>query len=71
MDPNSFVDTGLHHGIFEHRLCTSGRIFFIELTFDSGAPTPFKFSTEVSIVPNVIPYKFEDAAAKYPLKAQP
>jgi PhoPQ-activated pathogenicity-related protein len=45
--------------------------FFIELTFDSGAPTPFKFSTEVSIVPNVIPYKFEDAAAKYPLKAQP
>ncbi|MBU6319422.1 MAG: PhoPQ-activated pathogenicity [Alphaproteobacteria bacterium] len=45
--------------------------FFIELTFDSGASTPFKFSTEVSIVPNVIPYKFEDAAAKYPLKTQP
>jgi PhoPQ-activated pathogenicity-related protein len=45
--------------------------FFIELTFDSGNSAPFKFSTEVSIVPNVLPYKFEDAAAKYPLKPQP
>ena len=32
--------------------------FFIELVYDSGGKYPFKFSTEVSVVPDVLPFKF-------------
>jgi PhoPQ-activated pathogenicity-related protein len=32
--------------------------FFIELTYESGGKYPFKFSTEVSVVPDVLPFKF-------------
>jgi PhoPQ-activated pathogenicity-related protein len=40
--------------------------FFVEATFESGIPAaPFKFTTEVSIVPDTLPYKWADAAAKY------
>ena len=39
--------------------------FFVELTFPSGGTYPFKLSTEVSITPNTLGFKFEDAAAKY------
>lgn len=40
--------------------------FFVEVSFDSGIPSaPFKFTTEVSIVPDTLPYKWADAAAKY------
>lgn len=40
--------------------------FFVELTYDSGlAAAPFNFSTEVSIVPDVLPFKWEAAAEKY------
>ena len=39
--------------------------FFVELVYDSGGQYPFKFSTEVSIVPDVLPYKFADAKEKY------
>ncbi|HEY7799828.1 MAG TPA: PhoPQ-activated protein PqaA family protein, partial [Hyphomonadaceae bacterium] len=39
--------------------------FFVELTYDSGFSVPFKFTTEVSVTPDVLPYKWEDAAAKY------
>jgi PhoPQ-activated pathogenicity-related protein len=35
--------------------------FFVELVYDSGGKYPFKFTTEVSVVPNVLPFKFEDA----------
>lgn len=35
--------------------------FFVELVYDSGGKYPFKFTTEVSVVPDVLPYKFEDA----------
>ena len=28
--------------------------FFVELVFDRGGPTPFKFTTQVSIVPDVL-----------------
>jgi PhoPQ-activated pathogenicity-related protein len=34
--------------------------FFVELVFDSGAKAPYKFSTQVSIVPDVLPHSFED-----------
>src|SRR4029079_7994867 len=36
--------------------------FFVELTFDSGLKVPFKFSTQVSIVPDVLPHKIEEAS---------
>ncbi|HMV49125.1 MAG TPA: PhoPQ-activated pathogenicity-related family protein [Blastocatellia bacterium] len=39
--------------------------FFVELVYDSGGKYPFKFTTQVSVVPDVLPYKFEDAAKKY------
>lgn len=40
--------------------------FFVELTWDSGVTSaPFSFTTEVSIVPDTLPYKWEDAAKKY------
>jgi PhoPQ-activated pathogenicity-related protein len=32
--------------------------FFIELVYDSGGRLPFKFSSEVSVVPDVLPFKF-------------
>ena len=32
--------------------------FFIELTFPSGNPEPFKFTTQVRVVPDVLPSKF-------------
>ncbi len=39
--------------------------FFVELVYDSGGKYPFKFTTEVSVVPDVLPHKWEEAAAKY------
>ncbi len=32
--------------------------FMIELTFPSGCQVPFKFTTQVSVVPDTLPYKF-------------
>jgi PhoPQ-activated pathogenicity-related protein len=36
--------------------------FFVELVFDSGGKVPFKFTTQVSIVPDVLPHKIEEAS---------
>jgi len=30
--------------------------FFIELTFDSGSPIPYKFTTEIHVVPQTLPF---------------
>ena len=38
--------------------------FFVELVYDSGGKYPFKFTTEVSVVPDVLPFKWADAATK-------
>jgi len=35
--------------------------FFVELVYESGAKYPFKFTTEVSVVPDVLPFNFKDA----------
>ncbi len=35
--------------------------FFVELVFDSGGKVPFKFTTQVGIVPDVLPHKIEEA----------
>jgi PhoPQ-activated pathogenicity-related protein len=34
--------------------------FFVELVFDSGERVPYKFTTQVSIVPDVLPHSFEE-----------
>ncbi|MBI3422229.1 MAG: PhoPQ-activated pathogenicity-related family protein [Acidobacteria bacterium] len=39
--------------------------FFVELVYDSGGKYPFKFTTEVSVVPDVLPHKWAEAATKY------
>ncbi|MDX2033629.1 MAG: PhoPQ-activated pathogenicity-related family protein [Blastocatellia bacterium] len=43
--------------------------FFLELVYpnsaDGSGKHPFKFTTEVSVVPDVLPFKFRDAAKKY------
>ena len=36
--------------------------FFVELVYDSGGKYPFKFTTEVSVVPDVLPFTFPKAA---------
>jgi len=30
--------------------------FFVELTFDSGSPIPYKFTTEIHVVPQTLPF---------------
>ena len=35
--------------------------YFVELVYPSGTPFPFKFTTEVSVIPDVLPYKWRDA----------
>jgi hypothetical protein len=35
--------------------------FFVELVYDSGGKYPFKFTTEVSVLPDVLPFSFKDA----------
>jgi hypothetical protein len=37
---------------------------FVELVYDSGGKDSFKFTTEVSVVPDVLPYQWKDAKAK-------
>jgi PhoPQ-activated pathogenicity-related protein len=39
--------------------------YFVELTYDSGGAFPFKFTTEVAVTPDVLPFRWEDAAKKY------
>lgn len=39
--------------------------FFVELEYASGFATPFKFTTQVSVTPKTLPFRWEDAAAKY------
>jgi cell division protein FtsL len=39
--------------------------FFVELVYDSGGRYPFKLTTEVSVVPDVLPHQWKEAAAKY------
>ena len=35
--------------------------YFVELTYPSRTAYPFKFTTEVSVIPNTLPYKWKDA----------
>jgi PhoPQ-activated pathogenicity-related protein len=40
---------------------TGWTAFFVELVFDSGTQVPFKFTTQVSILPDLLPHKIEEA----------
>src|SRR5205085_9758250 len=44
--------------------------FFVELVYASGGKYPFKFTTEVSVVPDVLPFKWEDAKKARPAPAR-
>jgi PhoPQ-activated pathogenicity-related protein len=35
--------------------------YFVEMTYPSASPYPFKFTTEVSVIPDTLPYKWKDA----------
>ena len=35
--------------------------WFLEMTCPSGGKYPFKFTTEVQVTPDVLPYRWEDA----------
>ena len=35
--------------------------FFVEMTFPAGGKYPLKFTTEVQVIPDVLPYRWEDA----------
>jgi len=35
--------------------------YFVELTYPSGTAYPFKFTTEVSVIPDTLPYTWKDA----------
>jgi PhoPQ-activated pathogenicity-related protein len=39
--------------------------FFVELLYPGPAGHPFKFTTEVSVVPDVVPFHWEDATKRY------
>jgi PhoPQ-activated pathogenicity-related protein len=40
---------------------------FVQLVYPGPGKTPFKFTTEVSVVPDVLPFTWEDAFKKYPI----
>lgn len=39
--------------------------FFVEMTYAGPGEQPFKFTTGVSIIPDTVPYQWEDAADQY------
>ena len=39
--------------------------FFVELLYPGPASHPYKFTTEVSVVPDTLPFRWEEAAKKY------
>jgi len=39
--------------------------YFVELVYDIGEKYPLKFTTEVSVTPDTLPFKFEDAKKRY------
>jgi PhoPQ-activated pathogenicity-related protein len=34
--------------------------FFVELVYDRGGPAPFMFTTQVHVVPDVLPHRIEE-----------
>jgi PhoPQ-activated pathogenicity-related protein len=69
---NAYTESALAEqspGVYVARVATPAAgftAFFVELVYGTGRPHPFKFTTEVSVVPDTLPFKWEDARAKYP-----
>ena len=40
---------------------TGWTAYFVELVYDSGTSLPYKFTTQVGIVPNVLPHTIEES----------
>ena len=38
--------------------------FYVELVYNNPGPAPFKFTTEVNVIPDILPFKWEDAFKK-------
>jgi PhoPQ-activated pathogenicity-related protein len=53
------TDSGLYIAKVE-KPAAGWTAFFAELVFDSGEKIPYKFSTQVSIVPDVLPHRIEE-----------
>jgi PhoPQ-activated pathogenicity-related protein len=63
---NAYTMTQLtgKNGVYVGRVdkpATGFTAFFVELVYDIGEKYPLKLTTEVSVVPDVLPFKFEDA----------
>jgi PhoPQ-activated pathogenicity-related protein len=41
---------------------TGWTAFFVELVYSGGGTVPYKFTSQVSIVPDVLPHKIEEAS---------
>jgi len=67
---NAYTSTTLKEekpGVYVARVSkpvTGFTAFFVELVYDSGGKYPFKFTSEVSVVPDVLPFRFEQARSK-------
>jgi PhoPQ-activated pathogenicity-related protein len=51
--------TGNDKGVYDARVQAPEKgwtAYFVELHFDSGLPTPYRFSTEVRVVPDTLPF---------------
>jgi PhoPQ-activated pathogenicity-related protein len=51
--------TGNDKGVYDARVKAPEKgwtAYFVELQFDSGLPTPYRFSTEVRVVPDTLPF---------------
>jgi PhoPQ-activated pathogenicity-related protein len=57
LDP---VDGGVYVGKVATP-ATGWTAFFVELVFDNGGTVPFKFTSQVSIVPDVLPHTMDEA----------
>jgi PhoPQ-activated pathogenicity-related protein len=63
----SLSDQG--NGVFVGKPATPAKgwtAFFVELTFPSGCEAPFKFTTQVRVLPDTLPYKFVSAGPPKP-----
>jgi PhoPQ-activated pathogenicity-related protein len=66
----AYKKTELHdegNGVYVARVPTPPEgwtAFFAELTFDSGSPVPYKFSTQVHILPDKLPHSIDEFRKK-------
>ncbi|HSB09941.1 MAG TPA: PhoPQ-activated pathogenicity-related family protein [Blastocatellia bacterium] len=64
---NAYASSALKEdkpGVYVARVtkpATGFTAFFVELVYDTGGKYPFKFTTEVSVVPDVLPFSFSSA----------